>query len=145
MSYFFVTLPYKWLCIFHASVHTYVSSGFPKSVLKYAASEYGTVQRYISLHLVYLKNMRPNVNAIIKCNKTKYARKYCCFSAMGIKIKAKSLLKTSFWKWNLGQICSFVWWEDVKSWEICFIRFIPFFRYGLKVWKAGDFYNKSVN
>ena len=82
--------------IFHASVHTYVISGFPKSVLKYAASEYGTVQRYISLNLVYLKNMRPNVNAIIKCNKTKYARKYCCFSAMGIKTKAKSLLKTSF-------------------------------------------------
>ena len=48
--------------------------------------------------------MRPNVNAIVylppnKCNKIKYARK-CCFSAMWIKIKAKFLLETSFWKWN---------------------------------------------
>ena len=46
--------------IFHASVHTYISSGFPKSVLKYAAS----VQRYISLHLVDLKKYETKC----KCN-----------------------------------------------------------------------------
>ena len=81
--------------------------------------------------------MRPNVNAIVylppnKCNKIKYARK-CCFSAMWIKIKAKFLLETSFWKWNLCQICSFVWWEDLKSWfqgKILFYKICPFLGMG---------------